>query len=155
MIAKIEAGKINPSYLKTKAIFDSLEALEKKRQIRVRDVMHRKVVGVQEDEQVSDVVKLMQETGYSQFPVFSAKTIVGSISERIIMDRVASAQRIDEVSRLRVGKVMVDAFPRVDEETPIQAVSTLLQYDSAVLVTRKGQVTGIVTKADLLKVVRG
>jgi predicted transcriptional regulator len=49
---------------------------------------------------------------------------------------------------------MAGAFPRVDEGTPIHAVSGLLQYDSAVLVTKKGQVTGIITKADLLKMIR-
>jgi predicted transcriptional regulator len=116
--------------------------------------MHRKVVGVQADDQVSDVVKLMRETGYSQFPVFSGKSIVGSISEKIMMDRIATANSVEEVSRLALEKVMVEAFARVDEETPVQVVSALLQYDPAVLVTKKGQVTGIVTKSDLLKIIR-
>jgi predicted transcriptional regulator len=154
MIAKIEGGKINPSYLKTKSIFDALEGLEKKHQTQVREIMHRKVVGVQADDQVSDVVKLMRETGYSQFPVFSGKSIVGSISEKIMMDRIATANSVEEVSRLALEKVMVEAFARVDEETPVQVVSALLQYDPAVLVTKKGQVTGIVTKSDLLKIIR-
>jgi len=36
MIAKIETGRINPSYIKTKAIFDLLESLERKREIKVK-----------------------------------------------------------------------------------------------------------------------
>ena len=35
MIAKIETGRINPSYTKTKDIFDLFESLEKKREIKI------------------------------------------------------------------------------------------------------------------------
>jgi predicted transcriptional regulator len=49
---------------------------------------------------------------------------------------------------------MDEAFPSVNEETPLSMVSTLLQYSPAVLVTKRGHVQGIITKADLLKVIR-
>jgi len=155
MIAKVESGKISPSYLKTKAIFDALEMLEQKKEIHARDIMHRKVVGVDAEDRIADVVKVMRETGYSQLPVFSGKAIVGSISEKIITDKLTSLPGIGDISHFRAAKVMAGAFPRVDEETAIHAVSGLLQYDLAVLVTKKGQVTGIITKADLLKMIRG
>jgi len=41
----------------------------------------------------------------------------------------------------------------VDASTPVSIVSMLLRYKPAVLVTVKGEVKGIVTKADLLKIV--
>jgi len=39
----------------------------------------------------------------------------------------------------------------VAEDTPITVTIPLLQHFEAILVTRKGQVTGIVTNADLVK----
>ena len=36
MIAKIETGRINPSYLKTKTIFDLLESLERKIEVKAK-----------------------------------------------------------------------------------------------------------------------
>jgi predicted transcriptional regulator len=48
---------------------------------------------------------------------------------------------------------MEEAFPQVDEDAPLSLISNLLQTYSAVLVARKGDVMGIVTKADLLRII--
>jgi len=47
---------------------------------------------------------------------------------------------------------MEEAFPQVDEDAPLALISSLLQVYSAVLVTKKGMVVGIITKADLLRI---
>ena len=48
-------------------------------------------------------------------------------------------------------EIMEEAFPQVGEDAPLSVVSSLLQYYPAVLVSRRGKVCGIITKADLLK----
>lgn len=48
---------------------------------------------------------------------------------------------------------MDEAFPQVGEDAPLALISTLLQTYSAVLVAKKGTVVGIITKADLLRMV--
>ena len=58
----------------------------------------------------------------------------------------------DELSKQAVEKIMEEAFPTVSEETPLSMVSALLQHEPAVLVAKRGRVFGIITKADLLKV---
>jgi predicted transcriptional regulator len=153
MIAKIESGRISPSYLKTKAIFDTLESLERRNELKAKDVSHSKVVGVQVHDAVAKGIRVMREAGFSQLPVFNGSQVVGSLTEKIILDRLFSAPKPDEVSRQTVEKIMEEAFPTVSEETPLSMVSALLQYAPAVLVSRRGHVQGIITKADLLKVV--
>ena len=153
MIAKIESKRISPSYLKTKAIFDTLEGLERRNEFKARDVSHGKVVGVHAHDAVSKGVRVMRETGFSQLPVFNNERIVGSLTERIILEKIFSTPKPDEVSRQSIEKIMDEAFPSVNEETPLSMVSTLLQYAPAVLVTKRGHVQGIITKADLLKVI--
>ena len=153
MIAKIESKRISPAYLKTKAIFDTLESLERRNELKAKDISHGKVVSIQVHEALSKGVRLMRETGFSQLPVFNGTQVVGSLTEKIILERLVSAPRPQEVSKESVEKIMEEAFPSVSAETPISMVSAMLQYAPAVLVTKRGHVDGIITKADLLKVV--
>lgn len=57
------------------------------------------------------------------------------------------------LSRARISELMEEAFPQVGEEVPHDVVVSLLCRVPAVLIAREGKVTGIVTKADLFKVV--
>jgi predicted transcriptional regulator len=152
LIAKIEAGNTEPSYLKTKAIFDTLEKLQREKEPRAKELLQSRVVGIGQDEPVSKAAAIMNEMGFSQLPVFDGRHIVGGIAEKAIMDRIVSGISLRELSSMSVAKVMTEAFPQIDERTPLSLVSALLQYHSAVLVMKRGQVTGIITKADLLKV---
>jgi len=153
MIAKIESRRISPSYTKTKAVFDTLESLERRNEVKAKEVSHGKIVGIQSHESVAKGVRVMRETGYSQLPVFSGGQVVGSLTEKIILEKLVSAPNPDEVSRQAVEKIMDEAFPTVGEETPLSMISALLQYEPAVLVAKRGRTLGIITKADLLKVI--
>lgn len=152
MIAKIERGRINPSYLKTKAIFDLFDTLERETEVKAKDILHDKVVGVQKEDFVSKATKMMHETGYSQLPVFDETKIVGSISEKTIIDQITKGKDLSELSNLHVKTIMDEVFPSVDEETPVTVLSTLLKYNQAVIIMQRGEIKGIITKADLLKV---
>jgi len=153
MIAKIERGKINPSYLKTKAIFDTLESLERRNELKAKDLSHPKIVRIQARDTVAKGVRVMRETGFSQLPVFEGEKPVGSLTEKVILQKLVSAQNPDEISKQHVESIMDEVFPTVTEDTPLSMISTLLGYQSAVLLTKKGHIVGIITKADLLKVI--
>jgi predicted transcriptional regulator len=153
MIAKIESGRISPSYQKTKSVFDTLESLERRNQLKAKDVSSGKVVSLQAHELVSKGVRVMRESGFSQLPVFNGTQVVGSLTEKVILQSMMASPNPDQVSKQSVERIMDEAFPTVSEETPLSTVSALLQYEPAVLVARKGRVSGIITKADLLKVV--
>jgi len=153
LIAKLESGKIDSSYTKVKTIFDVLERLEVKNEIIAGKVLHNEVVGVQKSEPVSKVVQLMKSHGYSQLPVFDGKQPVGSISEKAILRQILAGKDLAQISTLPTEEVMEEAFPQVDEDAPLSLISNLLQVYSAVLVSKKGTVVGIITKADLLRMI--
>jgi predicted transcriptional regulator len=92
LIAKLEAGTIDSSYTKVKTIFDVLERLEFKTKAQADKVLHKNVATVQKNEPISKVVKIMQEYGYSQIPVFDGKHSVGSISEKAILRQIMSGK---------------------------------------------------------------
>ncbi len=99
MISKIESKNISPSYLKTKAIFDTLETLERRDEMKAKEICHGKVVSVQSDEPISRGVHLMRETGFSQFPVFNGNQVVGSLTEKTIVPKLVLSPKPDLVSR--------------------------------------------------------
>jgi predicted transcriptional regulator len=153
LIAKLEARTIDSSYTKVKTIFDVLERLEFKTKAQADKVLHKNVVTVQKSEPISKVVKIMQEYGYSQIPVFDGKHSVGSISEKTILRQILAGKDLEEISKLPTQEIMEEAFPQINEDAPLALISSLLQTYSGVLVVKKGEVLGIITKADLLRII--
>jgi predicted transcriptional regulator len=151
LIAKLESGKIDPSYTKVKAIFDALEQLHTEAEVLAEEVLHQGVISVQKTELVSKAVQTMAGHGISQLPVFDGNHSVGSISEKTIVGKISAGKDLSQISKLPVSDVMEEAFPQVGEKAPLPLISSLLQVYPAVLISTKGKVIGIVTKADLLK----
>ena len=154
MIAKIEGSKIDPSYERTKKIFDALEELERKAEARAKEIASRKVVGVRRQDLVARATAVMRQTGFSQLPVLDKGFVVGSISEKSILTQVVKGKNLSELSGERVEEIMDEPFPQLEEDSPLSAIPMLLQYSPAVILTKRGRPSGIVTKADLLKVMR-
>lgn len=153
LIAKLESGKTDSSYTKVKGVFDVLMRMEVKREASVGEVLHSNVVGINKDDMVSEAVRLMREHGYSQLPVFDGEHVVGSISEKTILSQVLAGKDLSHLSTLPIWRIMEQAFPQVGEDAPLSLISSLLQVYPAALVSKKGKILGIVTKADILKMV--
>ncbi len=151
LVAKLESGKIDSSYTKVRTIFDVLDRLETKVKIQEQKIVPARVIGIQRDEPISKVVQLMKDHGYSQIPIFRGKQSVGSISEKTILRQILAGKDIVQISKLPAEEIMEEAFPQVSEDAPLSLISNLLQTYSAVLMAKKGNVIGIITKADLLR----
>ena len=152
-IAKLERGNIRGSYEAVTKIFDSLQEESRKRSKAslAADLATKRIVEVQDNELVRAATDLMRSANISQLPVFHGRQHVGSISEMQILARLREGERMETIVGLRVREVMGDAFPVVNEDTPIEAVTALLSSSHAVMVGRNGDMIGIITSADLLK----
>ncbi|MBN1110267.1 MAG: CBS domain-containing protein [Methanomassiliicoccales archaeon] len=152
-IAKLERGNIRGSYGTVTRIFASLQEESRKRSkaSQAADLATKRIVGVQDNELVRAATDLMRSAGISQLPVFRGRQHVGSISEMQILARLREGERMETIVGQRVGDIMGEAFPIVNEDTPIEAVTTLLGSSHAVMVGQKGDMIGIITSADLLK----
>jgi len=76
---------------------------------------------------------------------------VGSITERTIIDTMRNGGADGSMGEQPISTIMDDPFPQVGEETPVSIIAGLLRIYPAILVQRREKVTGIITKADLLK----
>lgn len=153
LIAKIESGSIDASYSNTVRIFEALQRLEQKTVVRAGQIMSGPVVHVRTSDSVAHTLKVMKKKDFSQLPVFEGSHPVGSISDKTVLEKITAGASLEALSSQAVGDVMEEAFPVVDESTPLPAVSSLLNYHFAVLVRRKNRVAGIITKSNLLDLV--
>jgi predicted transcriptional regulator len=152
-IAKLERGNIKGSYEAVTKIFTALQDESRKltKANKAMDLATKQIVGVQATEQVKAATELMRSSGISQMPVFLGRQHVGSISEMQILNRLREGERMETIVEMRVSDVMDEAFPIVNEGTPIEAVTALLSSSHAVMVSRRGDMSGIITSADMLK----
>ncbi|UCH58027.1 MAG: CBS domain-containing protein [Candidatus Bathyarchaeota archaeon] len=152
-IAKLEAKKIEPSYLKVKAILEVLDSLERGREARAREIMSTDIISVQKDDVIQRAVEIMTQHGFSQLPVMDGERPVGSITERTIIDKMRNGSVNGPVGKKPVSMIIDDPFPQVGEGAPVTIIASLLRMYPAVLVHHRGEITGIITKADLLKTI--
>ena len=152
-IVKIEKRQMNPSYDVVRRVMASLQT-ELKRQEKkalVEQIQTRKVQYVEAKIPLATAVDEMRHWKFSQMPVMHNGHPVGSISDKVINNLILSGKDPKDLARIRVDEVMEPAFPQVDAKAPVELAASLLRHYDAVLVTAKGEVTGIVTKSDLMK----
>lgn len=154
-VTKIERGQTSPSYEVVRRIFESLEAERglQDHAATVADVLSRRVVSVAPRTPLEAAVLEMRHHRFSQLPVLDGTKPVGSLSERTITGLILSGRKPSDFARLRVADVMEAPFPTLDDRAPVFLAAGLLQHFAAVLATHRGEVHGIVTKSDLLKLV--
>jgi len=144
LIAKLESGKIDASYSKVRQIFNFLESMHKKQELKAGDIMRKSIIPIGPEASISSAIQKMRKHGISQLPVVSSGNCIGMISETIILDSILKK------NAQKVGEIMGDAPPVVSKKTPISAVSELLRNLPIVMVSDKGKLVGVVTKSDLL-----
>ncbi len=145
-IAKIENEKVNPTLSTINSI---LSVLQENKSIKCKDFVTKKVIFIKPEDSVNYAVKLMKKNDVSQIPIIENERCVGSISDKTILRNLNRASGSTEVK-----EIMDEPFPMISSNDSIDVVKTLLEYHQAVLILEEGKVVGIVTKHDLLKLLK-
>lgn len=150
IIAKIEAGSVDPTYNTLAAISRALAAGGVNKGDKASDIMSSPVIGVHENTKLAECVEVMKKRGFSQIPVLSGKRMVGTISEGHIMGLVSTSPDPRRALDERVGAHLLPSFPIVGKDAPVEALFSLFRYFPAVIVGSAEHPEGIITKIDLL-----
>lgn len=148
LIAKVESGKIEPTFAKVKKISEALDNLNKKNNKRLSEIMVKKIIYCSKQDRVSVVIKKMKKYSISQLPVLESEKVIGLVTESTILEKISQG----EVNELSAEDVMKESAPIVNHKSSIDVVSGLLKHFSIVLVSKKGKIIGLITKYDLLAV---
>ncbi len=150
-----ERPRYVPNFEDAKRVFEVLEGEEAKSRDgimsqRVSKIAHSPVVQVSPDDKVSIAKGLMKRFNYSQLPVLKGDVCVGTITDGAIVDAVERTRSLDKVYQSTVGTIMEEPIPVVGEDTLLASVTPLLREQKAVLVSKSGIISGIVTAFDVM-----
>ncbi|MBI2146287.1 CBS domain-containing protein [Candidatus Woesearchaeota archaeon] len=148
LIAKIEAGMVDPSFTKAQQIFEVLHHLREKEELKAREVMRTKVLFAQGSDALREVIKTMKSKGISQMPVLMNEKVAGLITEGTILRHLA--ENPEKIKRLKVGEVMEETPPIVTVKTGMRVLLELLREHPIILVAERGEIKGLISKTDLL-----
>jgi predicted transcriptional regulator len=149
LIARIEAGTVDPRLSTLRKIMHVLTAPE--RQKTAKDVMHSPVITVKKTDSVRRAVDLMRRYDISQIPVVHGNRLIGSLQEATIVRRLMQSREPEKVFNSLVEEVMEKPFATVLPTTSLESILELLGHGHpAVLVVDDGKLVGIITKIDII-----
>ncbi len=144
LIAKIEAGRLDPTYSKAQKIFEAIDTLCKKKELKAEQIMNKQIISVKPNDSIKEAIKKMKKADISQMPVIEEHKSIGIVSESIILEALLNKKGN------KIKEIMEDSAPVVSKNTTVNAISNLLRFYPMVLVSQNGELTGIITKSDLL-----
>ncbi len=141
--------------------------------LRAKDIMTSPIISVGPDARVADVAELLLTHGISAVPVIEKGTLRGIVSEGdflhreeidtlppnrswwlgLFRDNGALARGYAKTHSVHVADVMTRDVVTVDEETPVREIADILErrHIKRVPVLRDGRLTGIVSRANLIR----
>jgi len=120
-------------------------------QIKVKEVMTKKVIYVKPNDELKKVMELMEQTGHLGYPVVENKRLVGIITYSDILKK-----GIDEIDKLKVKDVMstkvIVAYP--DEKLDTILVRMMRYGIGRIPIVKDKdsmELVGIITKKDIIR----
>ena len=144
LIAKVEAGTIEPTYSNGRKILDALLSLSHTEEKQADEIMQKKIIMLTPEEDIHKAVMSMKKWGISQLPVVDKGQMVGYVSDSTLLDHIL------ENKNQTIGEIMQDPPPVVSRTASITVISSILRFYPFVMVSRKGRLIGIITKSDII-----
>ena len=143
-ITRLERGSLDP---KLSIVNKIVGVLTSHRRKICAEIMTQNPVTIDARDPASQAVKVMRRHKFSQIPVLRGTQMIGIITER---DIIRNLQH--NMNELSVQAVMSpEGVPIIEEATPIDIITPLLDAYQAILIHNQGRIRGIITRSDLLK----
>jgi cystathionine beta-synthase len=109
----------------------------------------QKLISINSKHTVSDAVSLMRKYEIEHIPVIDNETIVGSISENGLFQKLFSNPEIKETE---VQYVLENSYPIVEFNTPVEKISALINKENGAILSKdESGMIHIITKYDILQ----
>jgi len=144
-IARIEGGSLDP---KLSIVQSIVRYLGGTRDTICSDIMTTEVESIDARDLVILAARRMTTCNYSQLPVLRGTRLIGCITKSDIVANIHL-----NLEEMTVEAIMSpDSIPIVNENTPVAKIIPLLQdYPAVIIQGKKGRMTGILSRTDLLK----
>lgn len=106
------------------------------------------IVFVHPETPVKEILKIIQDNGYSNIPVMKDRKSLGCIKESKLMTKLLDNP---ELLNATAQEVWEECFPILDAKEEVSEVKKYLKDNPAILVSDFGRITDIITRYDLLE----
>ena len=146
LIAKIEAGLLDPSYSNVVKLTQAINLLANEQDPDVGSIMSKTITSIESTTKVIDAIKLLKERAISQIPVMDQGKVIGLVSETCLVEKELAKMKL-----LAARDVMTDSPPVISRKTKVSAAASLLRQFPLLVVQENDTYVGVVTKSDVLK----
>jgi len=152
LIARMEnEGKnsVDPRVSTLKKVLNAILTVNENKQ-RVIEFATKNVIRVLMNDDVLKAASIMSNKGISQLVVVDKNNkIIGSIREKYLTRKLLEIG--NSILNDKISTHLEDPFPEISVSTPFYEVKSLLLDNDALILIDKGDLAGIVTKADIIK----
>ncbi len=152
LIARIEAGKVNPRVSTLMKIYRALQEFVSE-QLTAENIMSTPLVYVTPDTKLMKIAEIMWRRGFSQLPVMDdkARKNLGTVFDNDLIR--AFLKEDTRAATLTAEDIMSDPLPIVSHSTRLRIIARMLSYETpAVLVEKEMKIVGIITRSDIAKI---
>jgi cystathionine beta-synthase len=141
-------GKIyNDDWMKDHGFIENTDYATAKNIVKKRGSNY-KLISIESDQKIGDVVKLLDELSISQLPVTKSGDFVGSISDTKLLNKLVENP---ELKAKPISDIMDDPFKFIALNTTVDTISSMMNHgDKALMVLDEKNEAHIITKQDLL-----
>jgi len=141
-------GKIyNDDWMKDHGFIESNDYATAKNIIKKRSSSY-KLISIESDQKIGEVVKLLDELSISQLPVTKSGEFVGSISDTQLLNKLVENP---ELKSKPISEIMDNPFKFIALNTTVDTISSMMNHgDKALMVLDEKNEAHIITKQDLL-----
>ncbi len=125
--------------------------------MKVKEVMTKNIITVDKDENLKHVLHLMKKYEITKIPVIEEKKLVGLVTDNIIAFKLGSIRKKGvPPSRLHASSVTDKNIECVNPETEVEKILEKVGEPGPTMlcVTENSNLLGVITKADLLHLVK-
>ena len=152
LIARIEAGKVNPRVSTLMKIYHALQEFVSE-QLTAENIMSTPLVYVTPNTKLMKIAEIMWRRGFSQLPVMDdkARKNLGTVFDNDLIR--AFLKEDTRAATLTAEDIMSDPLPIVSHSTRLRIIARMLSYETpAVLVEKEMKIVGIITRSDIAKI---
>jgi cystathionine beta-synthase len=141
-------GKIyNDDWMKDHGFIENNDYATAKNIVKKRSSSY-KLISIESDQKIGEVVKLLDELSISQLPVMKAGEFVGSISDTQLLNKLVENP---ELKSKPISEIMDNPFKFIALNTTVDTISSMMNHgDKALMVLDEKNEAHIITKQDLL-----
>jgi len=141
-------GKIyNDDWMKDHGFIENTDYATAKNIVKKRSSSY-KLISIESDKKIGEVVKLLDELSISQLPVTKSGEFVGSISDTKLLNKLVENPELRDKP---IAEIMDDPFKIIAMNTTVDTISSMMNHgDKALMVLDDKNEAHIITKQDLL-----